>query len=76
MAKAKAKAKKKTAAKRAPSPAVISRKQERDWQRQDDLRVLRQAAEIQSDPRRLAGAKNMATKEMNALKKVAGPRKT
>jgi len=60
-------------AKRKAQPAVRSMAaQEREWQAQDDLRVLRQADEIRATPARVRAAKAIADKEMKALKKVTG----
>ena len=54
----------------APIPSAVNRENERKWQRQNDLRTLRDAEEIKSNPARVRGAKSEATKEMAALKKI------
>ncbi len=53
--------------------------QEQKWRNEDDARTLAQAAAIQADPKRVAGAKKAATamlkekeKDINSLRKIAG----
>lgn len=46
--------------------------QQRQWQAENDLRILRQAEEIRNDKARVNMAKKIATKEMTALQRVAG----
>lgn len=49
----------------------VSLATEREWQKQDDARILKQAIEIQKDPKRLKAAKEYVDKEMQALKEVS-----
>jgi hypothetical protein len=53
--------------------------QQKDWQKEDDARVLAEAKQIQADPSRLKGAQEAAkrmaedaTKRAKALGQVAG----
>jgi hypothetical protein len=49
--------------------------EERRFRAEDDMRVLRQAQEIQGDRARLGAAQRMAKEQMQALSKVAGTSK-
>lgn len=58
--------------------------QQKDWQKEDDARVLAEAKQIQADPNRLKGAQEAAKrmadeteKRAKAMRQVAGktPRK-
>lgn len=44
---------------------------ERDWQTEDDLRILSQAKEIEKDPKRMAKCKAMAKEKMLEMAAVA-----
>jgi|GEM_PF-3395390 len=81
--KASAKAKPKTKAKplsgssgpevSVPSQSTLSRQQRAEQQRlqaEDDLRTLRRAEEIRSQPSRLKVVQKIATEEMQALEKI------
>lgn len=45
------------------------------FRRQDDLRTLQSAEEIQSDSSRMKGAKREAKEQQKALNKIAGRKK-
>ena len=47
------------------------KKQEEKWRAEDDLRVLKQAAEITSDPKRLKAVQTLAKQESKQLEKLS-----
>ncbi|WP_233130323.1 hypothetical protein [Synechococcus sp. 1G10] len=56
-----------------PSNATLSRQERAErvrWQAEDDLRTLRRAEEIRSQPSRLKVVQKIATEEMQALEKI------
>ncbi len=56
-----------------PSNATLSRQEGAErvrWQAEDDLRTLRRAEEIRSQPSRLKVVQKIATEEMQALEKI------
>ena len=53
------------------SPKVTAVKQEQRWQRESDLRTLREAEAVRADKARLAGARAEAQAQMKALGRVA-----
>jgi len=46
----------------------------KQYQAQDDLRVLRHHAEIIADPKRHAAAKTVAKQNINMLQKISAPK--
>jgi hypothetical protein len=46
------------------------KKQEEQWEAEEDLRTLQRAAEIKADPKRLKRAKAQANKVMSALSDI------
>lgn len=46
--------------------------EQRKWQAESDLRTLREAESIKSDPGRVKRAQSMAQQEIKALSKVGG----
>jgi hypothetical protein len=58
---------KKRRSKAVASPPAFDNKK---YEREEDLRTLQRAEEIQNDKRRLAGAQREANAQMRALKKV------
>ena len=54
----------------APSLNAKMKAQDRQWERESDLRTLRDAAKIRKDPKRLAGAKAEAKAQMKDLQSV------
>lgn len=46
--------------------------QKEDWEAEDDLRILTRAAEIKSDPKRMARVKELAKKRLQEIAAVAG----
>jgi len=44
----------------------------RDWETEEDLRVLTRAAEIKKDPKRMARVKELAKKRLEEIASVAG----
>ena len=55
----------------APRVSAAAAKEEKRWRAEDDLRTLRRAEEVRSDPSRVKMAKQMAAEEMRALARVA-----
>ncbi len=53
------------------SMSLAQRKQEQQWQAQEDLRTLQRAAEIQSSPTRVKAAQHEAKSQIAALGSVA-----
>ena len=52
-------------------PSAEQRKQEQRWRAESDLRTLREAEQVRSDPARVRLAKQVAQEEMRALQRVA-----
>lgn len=58
----------------APSPMKATRQQivqEQRWRAESDLRTLREAEHIRTDPGRVRMARTLASEEVRALSKVA-----
>ena len=45
---------------------------DKKWQAESDLRILKEADEVRKDPKRLKAASDMAVKEVKALKTIGG----
>lgn len=58
-----------------PSKTVSVDANERRWRAESDLRTLKDAEQIRSDPGRHADAKRMAKSEVKALQRVATGKK-
>jgi hypothetical protein len=68
---AKASAKKTPTKRRAnPSPVQSMAAQEEKWRAESDLRILREAKQIEQDTARLAKAKKLADQELKALQAI------
>lgn len=55
-----------------PRSSAEQRKQEQRWRAESDLRTLRDAELVKSDPARVRLAKQVAQEEIRALSKVRG----
>lgn len=67
--KPQAKPKPKPKNKKAAMPMPMS--SDKQWQTENDARTLKQAMEVQADPKRMKAAQEYCTKEMEALKQVS-----
>ena len=59
-------------AKDAPAMPTTQAVQEKKWRAEEDLRTLRRAEEVKSDPARMNYAKRIAQQEVAALKRISG----